>query len=233
VENAIWERGGVVFATIHLIAPGMIPWPDETSETRAELVAAAESWLDEVFQSAKAGGARGVFLATQVDLWGVSGNLQMLDLMNPGLIGVAPVFADFEQRLIDHVRDFGGPVVLGNGDSHFFRVDKPLVDATLESVQTFTRVEGFGSPNGHWVRVRVDPDRPEVFRFQQELVAENLYTLVPRDERNDGFEDDDLGGVKIVVRALQAIPTLLAWVGAFALVYWGVNGLRRWRSRAG
>jgi hypothetical protein len=116
-------------------------------------------------------------------------------------------------------------VVLANGDTHSFRVDKPLVDEHLETVQTFTRVEGFGSPHGHWVRVRVDPDRPEVFQFQQELVQKNLYTLVPMDARTDDF-----GALKIMLRTFQAIPKLLSLLGAFVLVYWGVKKVRHRRG---
>ena len=228
VENAIWQRGGVVFATLHMIAPGIIPWPDETSQTRAELIAAGEVWLEEAFRVARDANARAVFLATQVSLWSVSGSPVMLDLMNPDLIGVSSVFVGFEEKLIRNVREFGRPVVLANGDSHYFRVDKPLVDQDLETLQTFTRVEGFGSPHGQWVRVRVDPDRPEVFVFQQELVSKNLYTLVPREERNDGFEDDDHAGLKIVVRIIQAIPKLLSIVGALVLAWWSVKAIRRY-----
>ncbi|MCP4904103.1 MAG: hypothetical protein GY910_03905 [bacterium] len=48
----IRERGGVVFATLHMIAPRAVPWPDETSESRNELIAAGEAWLDEAFRFA-------------------------------------------------------------------------------------------------------------------------------------------------------------------------------------
>jgi hypothetical protein len=33
-----------------------------------------------------------------------------------------------------------------------------------------TRVEGFGEPNLHWVRVEVDPAERQVFTFYQEFV---------------------------------------------------------------
>jgi hypothetical protein len=35
-------------------------------------------------------------------------------------------------------------------------------------------VETFGSPEMHWVRVTVDPGDPGLFRFQPEIVAENI-----------------------------------------------------------
>ena len=68
---------------------------------------------------------------------------------------------------------FSRPVVLAVGDTHVFRVDKPLysTDSGL-LVENFTRVEPFGSPYAHWVRVRVDPRERELFSFHQEIVED-------------------------------------------------------------
>ena len=233
VENAIWERGGVVFATLHMIGPPLIPIPDETSATRSRLVEAAELWLDEAFRVAREHEARGVFLATQVDLWPISGSARVLDLLHPGLIDVDPLFEDFEAKLVARVREFGGPVVLAHGDTHTFRIDQPLHDEYLETLQTFTRVEGFGSPNGHWVRIRVDPERPEVFSFQQELVPENLYTLIPYEVRGENDGEGRFAKLQILARIIQAIPRVLAVVGLVALTLGSWNLLRRCWSRRG
>ena len=80
---------------------------------------------------------------------------------------------------------FGRPVVLAVGDTHVFRVDKPLYSAeTGQLVDTFTRVEPFGNPSIHWVRVEADPTRPEVFSFREELVEANFRAPdMPRDRR--------------------------------------------------
>ena len=70
---------------------------------------------------------------------------------------------------------FDGPVVLAVGDTHVFRVDKPLYSAdTGLLIENFTRVEPFGHPYVHWVRVRVDPLSDEVFSFQQQIVEDNV-----------------------------------------------------------
>jgi hydroxyacyl-ACP dehydratase HTD2-like protein with hotdog domain len=70
---------------------------------------------------------------------------------------------------------FGKPVVYVHGDTHTFRIDKPLVYSSSPSrfIENFTRVETFGYPNTHWVRVTIDPDDPNVFRFEQEIVSAN------------------------------------------------------------
>jgi hypothetical protein len=61
-----------------------------------------------------------------------------------------------------------------HGDSHYFRLDKPLVDARDRRVMNFTRVETFGTPDVHWVKAIIDPSDPNLFRFEPILVKENL-----------------------------------------------------------
>jgi hypothetical protein len=56
------------------------------------------------------------------------------------------------------------PVVYVHGDSHYFRVDKPLLDAQGRRLENFTRVETFGdnaandNNDVHWVKALVDPN---------------------------------------------------------------------------
>ena len=71
-------------------------------------------------------------------------------------------YDDFLAALIDETRGFAGQVVLVHGDTHYFKVDKPLLDQA-HLIPNFTRLETFGSPNVHWVRVSVDPASREVF----------------------------------------------------------------------
>jgi len=66
---------------------------------------------------------------------------------------------------------FEKPVALAHGDTHFFRVDKPLRFARDQRVyENFIRVETFGSPHVHWVRAVVDLDDRQVFSFKPQLV---------------------------------------------------------------
>jgi hypothetical protein len=60
------------------------------------------------------------------------------------------------------------------GDTHIFRVDKPLYRDDRTLVENFTRVETFGNANVHWVRVSVDPRDSQVFTFHEELVPDNF-----------------------------------------------------------
>src|SRR5262245_65826794 len=61
-------------------------------------------------------------------------------------------FADFLAALEQEISLFGKPVALAHGDTHFFRVDKPLRFASDQRVyENFIRVETFGSPHLRWV----------------------------------------------------------------------------------
>lgn len=94
-------------------------------------------------------------------------------------------FRELLTALRDETVAFRRPVALGHGDSHYFRIDKPLQDAEGRRVENFTRVETFGDhqENGNndvnWLKVRVDPDSREVFSYQPQIVPRNR-TAVPR-----------------------------------------------------
>ena len=57
------------------------------------------------------------------------------------------------------------PVICIHGDSHYFRIDKPLVDDKGISYLPFTRVEVFGWPNVAGLSISVDPTSAEVFTY--------------------------------------------------------------------
>jgi hypothetical protein len=65
--------------------------------------------------------------------------------------------------------------VLVHGDSHYFRIDKPLVGTrTGRRIEHFTRVETFGENDNHWLHVTVEPGSPNVFVFDQRIVTLNI-----------------------------------------------------------
>jgi hypothetical protein len=90
-------------------------------------------------------------------------------------------FDDFLTAVEKETVAFGRPVVYVHGDSHIFRVDKPLFGSTSRRViENFTRVETFGHPDAHWLRAIVDPEDPQVFSFRQEIVKANLVRHGPQ-----------------------------------------------------
>lgn len=93
-------------------------------------------------------------------------------------------FKDFLTELRNQTIAFAKPVVAVHGDSHYFRLDKPLLDSSGRRLENFTRLETFGDHaenndnDVHWVKVEVDPSSREVFSFQPQIVPANR-TAVP------------------------------------------------------
>ena len=82
------------------------------------------------------------------------------------------------ERLGERAQAFGRPVLLAHGDSHYFRLDKPLQRALAAGgsamLENFTRVENFGSPGVHWVEIAVDLRDPGVFQVIPHIVRDNV-----------------------------------------------------------
>jgi hypothetical protein len=78
---------------------------------------------------------------------------------------------------VDALRDetigFHGQVALVHGDSHYFKVDKPLNGPGGGVLANFTRVETFGARNTHWVSATIDVHDPNLFIFEPRIVAAN------------------------------------------------------------
>ena len=165
-ENARWSRGGVAFATLHLVGSNNnrpFPLPDGTvvgNEAEYEARNAANlEWLAETFDEARANDSVGVMLVMQA-------NIFEEDTNEPS------GFAEFKAALEEEVAAYDRPVVLVHGDTHTFRIDKPTISSG-QPLPNFTRVETFGSPNVHWVRASIDTRNPEVFSFRPEIIEEN------------------------------------------------------------
>ena len=72
------------------------------------------------------------------------------------------------------MENYDKPVAFIHGDTHIFRIDKPLISAkTQRPFENFTRMETFGNPETHWTRVTVDPADPQLFTFRASIVPEN------------------------------------------------------------
>ena len=109
-------------------------------------------------------------------------------LRNPQTLTETDGQPDGFQALLVALRDqviaFKKPVAWVHGDSHYFRLDKPLLDSGGRRLENFTRVETFGDnqQNGNndvnWLKVLVDARSREVFSYQPQIVPGNR-TAVP------------------------------------------------------
>ena len=93
-------------------------------------------------------------------------------------------FQEFLSAVRDEVIAFRRPVGYVHGDSHYFRIDKPFLDARGRRLENFTRIETFGDNQGNgnndvnWLKVRVNARSREVFSFEPQIVPANR-TAVP------------------------------------------------------
>ena len=171
IENVLWTHGDVVYATVHLVG---LARPATNPAVARERMDAAVDWIRTTFEVARENNNAAVFIATQADPWIVGGLPLLVNRMCDACLderaGLEPLYSVLSQQSTA----FRKPVVLAVGDTHIFRVDKPLYRDDGSLVENFTRVETFGDPLVHWVRVTVDPRNRQVFGFHQELVADNV-----------------------------------------------------------
>ncbi|MGH8573813.1 MAG: hypothetical protein ACREX8_14745, partial [Gammaproteobacteria bacterium] len=147
--------------------------------------AATNEWLRETFAVAKRRESAGVMLIAQGNPGFDQADPTRAPVRDPATLEPEDGFTNFLRALRQETIDFARPVVLVHGDSHYFRVDKPLLDAAGNRIQTFTRAETPGdnaqSQNNdvQWLSVEVDPRDPEVFAFKQEVVPANPVAYRP------------------------------------------------------
>ena len=181
VENRRWQRGRLTYATLHVvgsdnnrsgdIAPDPAEW--------AARDAATNRWLRETFAEARRERSAAVMLIAQANPGFDQSDPTRAPVRDPRTFAPEDGFANFLRALREEAIAFRAPVVLVHGDSHYFRIDKPLQDAQGRRLENFTRVEtqGDNAQNGnndvHWTKVTVDPRSDEVFSFQQQVVPGN------------------------------------------------------------
>jgi hypothetical protein len=189
VENRRWVVGSVVYATLNV--QGSCNNLCDTAPDPSEWAARNQAnirWLQQTFDRARMINAPAVMLITQADPgWDLS-DVTRAPLRDPKTLaetdGQPDGFQTFLSALRDQVIAFRKPVAYVHGDSHYFRIDKPFLDAGGRRLENFTRVETFGDnqANGnndvHWLKVLVDDQSREVFAFQPQIVPANR-TAVP------------------------------------------------------
>ncbi|MDP2904453.1 MAG: metallophosphoesterase [Methylovulum sp.] len=186
-ENIRWSQDGVMFVGLHIPGSnnGLSTADLYLDQAKAEYKlrnAANLKWLRRSFAIATNANSAGIMVTIQANPWDF--------IPATGLTG----FEDFLVALEEETRKFGKPVVLVHGDSHYFRIDKPLPSALPSEVintdfpfimtwdsaeprlENFTRVETFGNPNTHWVKATIDKNDPNVFSFEQMIVEKNRST---------------------------------------------------------
>jgi hypothetical protein len=183
-ENTRWTHGNVVFVALNI--PGSNnnkvnvggECTSKSHRNQAECDAdnieylardaANVEFLKESFQKAKDIKAGGLVITIQAD---PSFDLPETVLDERTLVGFEG-YTNFLAVLVAETKNFAGEVVLVHGDTHFLKIDKPLIDQA-HLIKNFTRVETFGSPNVHWIKVSVHPESRTLFTFEPMIVKGN------------------------------------------------------------
>jgi len=158
VENVVFERKDVVFASVHVVGSenDLLPWSglaggDRPAERLAEFetrLAADLAWIDTAFDRAASSGAAGVLLLMQAE-----------PLATPG-------FQLVRDRILARSVAFGSPVLLVHGDEHAYEVEQ-----AYGGVPNLTRLETFGDTASSWLRLTVDPKSSTVFSWTPQQVT--------------------------------------------------------------
>jgi len=178
-ENIRWSLGPVVYIGLNVQGSNdNYPYAGVDGETRsaAEIdrqrteerarKAAVLQWLYEGFQYAKSVHAKGVMVIQQADL-NFNNEQHLADARS------WDAFPDYANALRTETLAFQGQVALVHGDSHYFKMDKPLSGPSDGVLANFTRVETFGARNTHWVSATIDPSNPNLFSFEPRIVPGN------------------------------------------------------------
>ncbi|MEW6687857.1 MAG: hypothetical protein AB1452_02090 [Pseudomonadota bacterium] len=182
-ENLRWSSGGVTFVTLHIVGSndnfGRTP---EMDAEHRERKAANLAWMAQAFAEAKTSGSSGLVILTQANpgfenFWPPAAKTRyFIPFIARGkpLPSPSTAYREYVEALAEQLESFGRPVAYVHGDTHLFRIDKPLYSRKTGRVfENFTRIETFGWPDSHWVRIEVDPAAPQLFVVKPQIVPEN------------------------------------------------------------
>ncbi len=180
VENLSWRIGGLRFATLHIVGS------DDNSRTspeeHRERQGANIVWLKKAFAAAKAESSPGLVLITHANpefenRWTRSYASRYARSVRGADAPKAPEatpYDGFLDALIAEMQGYDRPVLYVHGDTHIYRVGKPLLNPkTQRFFENLTRLETFGWPDSAWVRVVVDPANRNLFEIHPEYVRAN------------------------------------------------------------
>jgi Calcineurin-like phosphoesterase len=158
VENVWWMKSGVLFVTMNV--PGGSNnnndiWLAASTRTAVQVQEVAERsaanirWLNSAFKNAKAMGAIGVVVQVQGDMWDLdskvdaTGTIPTLFAGTPNCaaaVGCSHIseYKQFIDSIATNTLSFGKPVLMFNGDSHFYRTDNPLKQGQACAIESIT-----------------------------------------------------------------------------------------------
>lgn len=165
-ENRLWYFQNILFATLHVVGTNN-NFYNASQDRCVEFYDRQEAdlaWLDEIFTSATKNKSAAIVISMQADMFRGS-----KDPMESGFVSI-------KKKLRDLVLQFGKPVLLINGDSHEFLIDKPFTIGTPEmhSVPNFTRLQVPGENNMYLSKIRINHRNLAIFEFSEFFLTQTL-----------------------------------------------------------
>ena len=171
VENARWERSGIVFATVHIPGSNNNLQRDQGAVNEyIERNAANLAWIDAAFARAQETSAKGIVLAFQAHL--------RFD-KEPPETDLRSGFNDTLNALKRHAIDWGKPLLLVHGDQHHLVIDQPLIGPGRRRIMNVTRLMVHGEDEVHATLVSIDTDDPDLFSFKPFYIPDNIRPFKP------------------------------------------------------
>lgn len=182
-ENLAWTHNNIGFVTIHVVGSNDNKGRTAEMDTEAnERTVANLAWLKSAFSDAKASNRAGLVIVTQANpgfethwMPSLKGRyFRLFPGVNPPKDSPPSGFDPLLTTIEAEMQTYEKPVLFIHGDTHIFHISKPLVSKkTHRFVDNFTRLEVFGDPDSHWVKVTVDPAKPELFMIEPQIIPEN------------------------------------------------------------
>ncbi len=210
-ENVRWSQSGVTLATVHIVGSDddQAVWfgdrvvdgvrKPETAEERALRVqeytgrqAASLAWIDATFDAAERDGSGAVALGMQADM------------------GAQAAFASIKDKIRDRATRFGKPVLLMQGDSHTFFVEKP---ADMPANVTRFIVQGSTNSPRLWLRLHLDASAAQPFACENVEYRTGATTPCPAPLAPIATAKGNVGGTVAATLSLTLGPA--AAFGAF------------------
>ena len=155
-ENRFWTRSGVRFVTLNVSGSENNTGYDRVSDAEARCRNEANAaWLEQAVRASERSETRALVILVQANPWHSQKR----------------AYDSLLRQVQESARRVRRPVLFVHGDTHNQRVDTPFVDNLGNPIHNLVRMETFGSPFIGWVKVTVDPDDPQVFRFEPKLHA--------------------------------------------------------------
>lgn len=124
-------------------------------------------WLKSSFADAKNNNNAGILIAIQADIFfpfEMSDGGYQEDFLSS--LDENNGYSEFFHTLIAETKSYSGQVLLVHGDSHYYKIDKPMFNDDGRLTANFTRIEVFGSADNSWIEMTVDPASKNVFSFE-------------------------------------------------------------------